>query len=961
MNKHYNHKEIEATIQQKWKSQNAFKAHDFSDKPKYYCLDMFPYPSGAGLHVGHPEGYTATDIISRYKRMKGFEVLHPMGWDSFGLPAENYAIKVGIPPAVSTADNIKNFKKQIQSLGFSYDWDREFATSSPEYYKWTQWIFLKLYERGLAYKKKAHVNWCEGCQTVLANEQVVDGKCERSGDEVVQKDLEQWFFKITEYAEELLTGLDNLDWPEPIKQMQRNWIGKSEGAEIDFAIKDSEEKIKIFTTRPDTLYGATYMVLAPEHELVYKLKDKINNFAEVEEYIKSSAKKSDLERTDLNKDKSGVKLDGVSAINPASGEEIPVYIADYVLATYGTGAIMAVPAHDERDFEFAKKYGIEVRQVIAKETGEKRSNEELRNGGASVVFDPKRQKYAFAKWNDDGRLGLFGGGFDKDENVEAGVLRELKEESGFVNYKYVEQIDVVYTHYYNKARKVNRVAKAYALLVILENDETVDVELEEHENFDNVWLDPEDVLDLWEGDSDYEHYIQFMHNGVARAIELGFDITNDYQKYKPQINTAPGILINSAEFNDMNNEEAKEKIVEKVGGVMKTQYKLRDWLVSRQRYWGAPIPIFYDKDKKENPVDIEHLPLVLPEDVEYQPKGTSPLGSSREYIDRAEKLYGDGARFEIDTMDTFVCSSWYYLRYCDPHNTEEIFSKDKVKYWLPADLYVGGAEHAVLHLLYVRFFAKAFRDMGLLDFDEPFLKLSNQGMILAEDGRKMSKSLGNVVNPDDVIEEYGADTLRLYEMFMGPLEDAKPWSTKNIIGVRRFLEKIWLVTAEWIDNDKPSDESEELKVLLHKTIQKVTNDIEAMKFNTAISGLMVFVNTLAKEKSFSQDTLATFLKLLSPFAPHIAEELWQRIGQEGLVMQETWPEYNESLLVESTATIAVQVNGKLRGQVEVASDSSEDEVMKLAQEDSNVAKYLQNVEIVKVVYIKDRLLNIVVK
>ncbi len=748
MQKHYNHKEIEPKVQAEWEDRKSFQAQNSSKKPKYYALDMFPYPSGAGLHVGHPEGYTATDIIARYKRMNGYEVLHPMGWDSFGLPAENYAIKVGTAPGITTADNIKNFRRQIKSLGFSYDWDREITTSSPEYYKWTQWIFIKLYEKGLAYKKKAHVNWCESCQTVLANEQVVNGKCDRSGDEVVQKELEQWFFKITEYAEELLEGLDELDWPESIKHMQRNWIGKSEGAEIDFSIKDEESKIKVFTTRPDTIYGATYMVLAPEHELVEELKDKIENYKEAEKYIKSSGKKTDLERTDLNKDKSGIELKGIKAINPASGEEISIYIADYVLSSYGTGAIMAVPAHDERDHEFAKKYNIPIQCVI----------------------DP-----------------------------------------------------------------------------------------------------PEGFIDV-DGDSlpDEKEKIQ----EKIKKIRLGNDFYSD-----------EGIMINSGEFDGMNSDEAKEKIVKKVGGEMKTQYKLRDWLVSRQRYWGAPIPIVYDKSDKPSPVKLEHLPLELPEDVEYQPKGTSPLGSSKEYVNKAEKLYGKGAHFEIDTMDTFVCSSWYYLRYCDPHNDKEIFSKDKVSHWLPADLYIGGAEHAVLHLLYVRFFAKVFRDLGLIDFSEPFTKLSNQGMILAEDGRKMSKSLGNVVNPDDVVEEYGADTLRLYEMFMGPLEDTKPWSTKNIIGVRRFLEKTWLVTAEWLENDKPSVESPELIALLHKTIKKVTTDIDALKFNTAISTLMVFVNLLAKEKFFSKDTIDIFLKLLSPFAPHITEELWKLVGNDGFVMQ----------------------------------------------------------------------------
>ncbi|MGB0757795.1 MAG: leucine--tRNA ligase [Patescibacteria group bacterium] len=798
MDKYYNHKTIEKKWQDLWLEKGVFRAEDNADAKKYYALDMFPYPSGAGLHVGHPEGYTATDIISRYKRMQGYNVLHPMGWDAFGLPAENYAIKAGVAPAESTTTNVNTFRKQIQSLGFSYDWDREVDTSSPEYYKWTQWIFLKLYEKGLAYKKKAHVNWCETCQTVLANEQVIDGKCERSGDDVIQKELEQWFFKITDYADQLLDDLEGLDWPEPIKLMQKNWIGKSEGAELEFKIQNSEFKIKVFTTRPDTLYGATYMVVAPEHELIASMQGSIENYDEVEKYIVAAGKKTDLQRTDLNKDKTGVELKGIKAVNPATNEDIPVYVADYVLSTYGTGAIMAVPAHDERDYDFAKKYGLEIRQVV------------------------------------DG------------------------------------------------------------------------------------------------GDIDESAY------------------------------TGPGTIINSGEFEGMAVEEAKVAITKKVNGELKTQYRLRDWLVSRQRYWGAPIPIVYDPEGNPHPVKEEYLPLILPTDVEYKPKGTSPLGSSEAYAKLAEELYGEGWRFEIDTMDTFVDSSWYFLRFCDAQNNNQAFDSKKVVYWMPADLYVGGAEHAVLHLLYARFFTKVFRDMGLLTFDEPFTKLRNQGMILAEDGRKMSKSLGNVVNPDDVVDEYGADTMRLYEMFMGPLEDAKPWSTKSIIGVRRFLEKVWLVTAEWLENDMPSDTSDELDRLLHKTVKKVTDDIENMKCNTAISAMMIMVNQMAKEKSFSKNLLMTFLQLLSPFAPHVAAELWEQVQGSGLVSQTEWPTYDESKLREESVTIAVQVNGKVRAEITAAADSDEETVVALAKENEQVQKYLSEGEVRKTIYVPGRLLNIVV-
>ena len=805
MNKHYNPSSIEKKWQKKWQENKVFAAVDFSNKPKRYILDMFPYPSGAGLHVGHPEGYTATDIISRYLKMRGFNVLHPMGWDAFGLPAENYAIKKGVPPWKSTSDNIRIFKRQIQSLGFSYDWDREINTSTPEYYKWTQWIFLELFNKGLAYKKKAKVNWCDDCQTVLANEQVVDGRCERCSNLVVQKDLEQWFFKITDYADELVDALDTIDWPESIKLIQRNWIGRSEGAEITFKINNPNHSvnsgqdfnINIFTTRPDTLYGATYMVLAPEHVLVEKLKDQIKNWQEVESYVQQTRAKTDLQRTDLNKEKSGVELRGVIAVNPANGEGVPVFIADYVLANYGTGAIMAVPAHDERDWEFARKYALPIRPVI-------------------------------------------------------------------------------------------------------------------------------------EGGADHR-----------------------------QVYTGIGKLINSAEFDGMDSTVAKQKITKNVGGKIKTQYRLRDWLISRQRYWGTPIPIVYDPEGNPHPVKEEHLPLLLPKDVNFNPKGTSPLGSSTEYKLYAEKLYGKGWYFEIDTMDTFVCSSWYFFRFCDVINEQKIFDRKKVNYWLPVDMYVGGAEHAVLHLLYSRFLTKALRDMGYVKFNEPFTKLRNQGMILSEDGRKMSKSLGNVINPDEIIAEYGADTMRLYEMFLGSLEDTKTWSTKNILGVRRFLEKVWSVILEWENAGRPSETSNRLLRQFHKTFKKVTEDIENTKFNTAISAMMILVNMMTKERRFSENLLKKFLLIFSPFAPHMAEEIAEQLGTNEMLCTQAWPEWDESLTQDVLVEIGVQINGKFRGRISVAADAEEKEVLELAQQEKNIQKFLQEIEIKKVIYIRGRILNIV--
>lgn len=827
MDKFYDHKSIEQKWQKVWDEQAIFVAKEKGNKSKkFYTLSMFPYPSSQGLHVGHPESYTAVDILARVKKLQGYNVLNPIGWDAFGLPAENYAIKVGIPPWQTTTESIQNFTRQVKSFGFSYDWSREINTSDPSYYKWTQWLFLQLLKHGLAYKKKANVNWCRFCQTVLANEQVVENKCERCGFEVVQKDLEQWFFKITEYAERLLNGLDTIDWPEHIKQAQRNWIGKSEGAEIEFKIKDSELSIKVFTTRPDTLYGATYMVLAPEHKLVHNLESRISNLEEVKKYINDTKKKTDLERTNLNKEKTGVELQGIKAINPANNKEVPIFIADYVLATYGTGAIMAVPAHDERDWEFAKRKNLEIKCVIS------------------------------------------------PIDVETGELYRLVGETP---------------------------------------------------------------------SEDPQKIINEIHSG-QRCYWW-----------------AQGVLINSDEFDGKDSETAKQKITKKVGGTLKTQYRLRDWLVSRQRYWGAPIPIIYCDDCGAVPVPEKDLPVLLPKDVDFKPTGQSPLVHSKEFHKVVCPTCGKKAKRESDTMDTFVCSAWYFLRYCDPHNTEHAFAKEKVAQWLPVDIYIGGAEHAVMHLLYARFITKALKDFKLLDIEEPFLQLRNQGMILGEDNQKMSKSRGNVINPDEVVSEYGADTMRIYEMFMGPLEDSKPWSTTSIIGARRFLEKIWLLTAEWIANGKPTDQSADITKLFHKTIKKVTEDIANLKFNTAISAMMILVNKMAKEKSFSYDLIGKFFIILSPFAPHIAEQLWQELGNDNLICTQEWPSYNKKLAQDEVVTIAVQINGKLRASIKVDMSMSEKEVLAIVHSQENIQKYIVDKQIIKQIYIPGKIVNLVVK
>jgi leucyl-tRNA synthetase len=805
----YNNKEIEKKWQQYWEETQMFATEANSSKKKYYILDMFPYPSGAGLHVGHPEGYTATDIIAKYKKMNGYNVLHPMGWDSFGLPAENYAIKTGTPPQESTDGNIKNFTRQIKSIGFGYDWSREVTTSSPEYYRWTQWLFQFLYKHKLAEKRQAPVNWCESCMTVLANEQVLNGHCERCDSLVIQKKLHQWFFKTTSFADQLVDDLSALDWPESLKSIQENWIGRSHGAQITFEVQDTEEYINVYTTRPDTLFGVTYMVLAPEHPLLEKLEAKIENIREVKEYQLLTQQKSELERTDLNKTKSGIQLRGITALHPLTQESLPVFISDYVLTSYGTGAIMAVPAHDQRDYEFAQKYNLPVHQVL--------------EGG--------------------------------------------------------------------------------------------DISQEAH--------------------------------------------------------TGEGVMVNSDFLNGQPSQDAIrhmiEHLEEKGIGYGKVQYKLRDWLVSRQRYWGAPIPVVYDNRDEAYLVPESELPVVLPTDVDFRPTGESPLVHSVSFnntqdlkrIEDALRASGELpedrtiVRREYDTMDTFVCSSWYFLRYADPHNAEAFASPESMKEWLPVDLYVGGVEHAVLHLLYARFVVKALHAQGLVEFSEPFVRVRNQGLILAEGGEKMSKSKGNVVNPDEVVQAHSADTLRMYLMFMGPFEDSKPWNTKGIQGVNRFLDRVYM-NREKIGADTP-----EIETLLHQTIKKVTDDIEVLSFNTAISQMMILNNAIA-DQGCSQETYAMFVQILAPFAPHLAEELWSELGNTTSVFVSEWPQYDPNKAVALTKEIGVQVNGKVRGSIMVTIDDSQEEVEKKALADKNVQAHIEGKDIKKVIYVEGRIVNIIV-
>lgn len=952
----YDHQKVEKKWQKTWEETDANKIDkDDTAKPKFYLLDMYPYPSGDGLHMGHTEAYTANDIFSRYKKAIGFNVLHPTGFDSFGLPAENYAVKTGVHPKETTKTNSENFTRQLKSLGIDYDYDEMVTTSEPNYYKWTQWLFIQFFKNDLVYKKTDTVNWCDSCKTVLANEQVEGGACERCKSEVMQKPIPSWFFKITDFAQDLVDGHEKIDWPEHTRKNQINWIGKSEGAELTFKVADLDEEIRVFTTRPDTLFGATYMVLSPEHELVGKLADKIENKTDVDKYVAAAAKKTDLERTVETKEKTGVELKGVKAINPANSEEIPIFIADYVLAHYGTGAIMAVPAHDERDWDFAKQFDIPIKTVIANETGEKRDNEEFRDGGAAVVFDPQQQKYAVSEWQDDGRLTLYAGGVDDGETVHEAILREVKEESGLTKYSNVEWIDVARAHYFNGAKKVNRVARAECLLLILEDNIPQEITLEEHENFELAWKSADDIKEYWETHNDdgtYSHYIEFLNRGVARAIEMGVDTTSNPEKFKVGPRIERGIIENSGEFSGLSSEEGGEKIAKAVGGEMKATYKLRDWSISRQRYWGAPIPIVYDPEGNPHVVPDEHLPWLLPEDVDFMPTGEAPLAQSKELKERTEKIFGKGWTPEVDTMDTFVCSSWYYLRYPDPHNDEEFCRQDRLKHWLPVDLYVGGAEHTYLHLMYARFFTKAMQKIGLLDFDEPFLKMRHQGMVLDAEGVKMSKSKGNIVNPDDMVERFGADSVRMYMMFAAPLADEILWNENGIVGVVRFLERVWRLQGNIVDEKSPDVERS-----LHKLIRKVGGDIEELKFNTAIAAMMSFVNEVEKSL-ITKEQYATFVRILAPFAPHIAEELWEAGGGEGSVHTQAWPVFDESLAKDEEVTIAVQVNGKVRGSVVVANDSDEATVLEVVKGEDKLSRWLEG-EPKKVIFVPNRLINLV--
>lgn len=941
----YDHRKIEKKWQKRWEEENTFATDEDLNKPKSYILDMFPYPSGEGLHTGHVKVYTASDIYARYKRMNGFRVLHPTGWDAFGLPAERFAIKHKIHPRVAVDNNVATFKRQMKSVGFSYDWEREIDTTDPKFYKWTQWMFLKMYEKGLAYESYQPIVWCPTCQTGLSNEDLEGNACEICGTVAEKKPMRQWVIKITEYADRLVEDLDILkDWPESFKEAERNWIGKSEGSEIDFKIDGMDKKFTVFTTRADTLFGATYTVLSPEHKLVAELKSNITNWDEVLQYQKIAGEKTEIERTSEGKEKTGVKLEGIFAINPANGDKLPVFIADYVLVHYGTGAIMAVPAHDDRDYEFAKKFNLPIKVVIEPVTGEVKENEEKRKSIVAIVRDPKNGKILSLNWGEKFGGQLFiGGGIEDGENAESTAIREIKEETGYSEIRLVGTSETIHHHYFAHSKGVARNIDAIGLHfeLIGNKQELTSQDESERGKFKVEWITEEEAE---------KKVSDPLHQYV-------------FQKFiKNKVYTGNGILTESPDFSGLSSEEAKIKITKFVGGKMKTTYKLRDWVFSRQRYWGEPIPIIHCESCGVVPVPEKDLPVVLPDVKAYEPTGTgeSPLADIPEWVNTKCPKCGGNAKRETNTMPQWAGSSWYYLRFIDPKNDKALVDEKKEKNWSPVDVYVGGAEHATRHLIYARFWHKFLYDLGIVSTKEPFMRLESVGLILAGGGVKMSKRLGNIVNPDEIVELYGADTLRIYEMFMGPFGQASAWDTKSIIGPRRFLERVWKL-QEKISSDENYTESDNTIMVLNQTIKKVGEDVEEFKFNTAISQMMILVSTLESEENISHKSFNELLLLLSPFAPHFAEELWEIVGNEKSMNKAVWPICDESKLTGGKVVIAVQINGKLRETLEFLSNVSEGEIKEAVMNSSRVKSWILDKKIKKTIYIKGRMFSIVLE
>ncbi|MCE9628660.1 MAG: class I tRNA ligase family protein [Candidatus Vogelbacteria bacterium] len=948
----YDHKKIEKKWQTTWTKTGLYKTEETSKKPKCYVLDMFPYPSGEGLHVGHPKGYIATDIYSRFKRMNGFNVLHPMGWDAFGLPAENYAIKNKVHPKLAVTKNIKRYKEQLSMIGFNYDWKREIDTTDPEYYKWTQWIFLQLYKKGLAYESFEPINWCPSCQTGLANEDVEDGKCERCSTVVEKKPMRQWVLKITKYADRLLKDLETLDWPNSIKESQKNWIGKSEGALIKFPLAgitgeaDGKYSVEVFTTRPDTIFGVTFVAIAPElakkwQEMGWQTEDKVKKY--IDQVLIDRAKTTFKD----NPEKTGI-FAGVYAINPANQEKVPVWITNYVLGDVGTGAIMAVPAHDERDFEFAKKYLLPVQQVVVPVRIDKKNppqsgkkNVERKTIHALVV-NPKTGKLLCLKWKNFPWTGFVVGGVDEGEDIVIAARREVLEETGYKNLKLVRTLGgLVRGEYFAAHKDENRIALSNAILFELQNEDREPVSDEESDKHEVVWLDPKTIN---------------QDNFTCAELDLWFArINNENEAY-----SGSGVLVNSGKFTGLESEKSVKDIVKAVGGKLTSTYKLKDWVFSRQRYWGEPIPVIHCGKCGVVPVPEKDLPVKLPEVKSYAPTGTgeSPLADIAKWVNTKCPTCKGPAKRETNTMPQWAGSSWYYLRFMDPKNKKTLVDPKKEKYWAPVDMYVGGSEHATRHLIYARFWHKFLYDIKTVSTKEPFKRIGkNLGLILGADGRKMSKRWGNVINPDDVIKLYGADTLRLYEMFMGPFDQEIAWNTDSMIGSRRFLEKVWRLQSKVTTKTTLPEATE---ILLNQTIKKVEADIESFNFNTAVSTLMILVNNLETLELVPVSAYQTLLLLLAPFSPHVADELWGSTGNKKSIHLAGWPKYNKRKLVSDLVTIVVQVNSKVRDTFEAKRGLSQIEIEKLAISRESVQKWLTGEEFKKVIFVPDKLINIVV-
>lgn len=934
---------VEKKWQEYWENHHTFEAHIDKSKEKYYYLVEFPYPSGAGLHVGHVRSYTALDTLARKKRLMGYNVLFPMGWDAFGAPAEQYAIKNHIHPSIAVKENIKTFKSQIEKLGISFDWSREFATTDPEYYKWTQWQFLQFFKHGMAYKAKKNINWCPKCKMGLSNEDSSGGVCERCGTQVVQKEKEQWMLRMSDYAEDLIDGLNDTDFQERTKVAQINWIGKSTGAEVDFKLKQVNEKLTVYTTRPDTLYGVTFMVIAPEHPYVDLYSGLIKNMNEVIDYREQTNKKTEFERTQLVKDKTGIKLDGLSAINPINNKEIPIYISDYVMMNYGTGAIMAVPAHDTRDYDFAKKFGIDIIQVLEEETGTPHSDESKKNSIVAIVYDEKQDKYLTINWGNNGGRLFVGGTIKENESSLECAIREIAEETGYTDISLVKTAFKINHHYYayNKDKYFN--IQATPFLFTLNSDKMVSQNLDDDEKFKVEWVS-KDIIQKEIVDELHKKSFEYTVNETAMVGD--------------------GIHINSDVLDGLHKEEAISKMIsyleEKGIGRKKTNYKLQDWIFTRQRFWGEPIPLIYCDDCGWVAVPDEDLPVLLPNVAEYEPTddGESPLARIEEFVNTTCPHCGKPAKRETDTMPNWAGSSWYWLRYMDPHNDKEFASREALEYWGKVDWYNGGMEHATRHLLYARFWNQFLYNIGLVPNKEPFKVRASHGMILGEGGVKMSKSLGNVINPDDIVAEYGADTLRTYEMFIGDYEKEATWSEQGLNGCKRYLDRVVRLGEKVNDS---LEYSSELEKDIHKTIKKVTEDIDALKFNTAVSTLMILLNKMEKMDSISKKDYRTYLTLLNPIAPHITEELNEEYQLGNAICESSWPSYEEDKLVDSEKEIAVQVNGKVRATILVHIDDTDDIIKEKALSEDNVKKHIEGKEIVKIIVIKGKIVNIVVK